>query len=319
MKKILFISAFPPNQRTAGQDYTRRLIIDLLEKGYTISLIYAEYPGHEIDVPQNVNILKSFKPSLLNCLAKISYHPFFTKRLSQDILNLLLEISHNYDVLYFDFSQMHIYSTFINHPCKILMCHDVIAQKYTRSHKEQLYWIKKSESKCLLSASLIITFSEKDNSFIKNTYDIDSKSVNFYLKNPKFIYENKSIQDNTFCFYGAWNRPENKECLEWFFRNVFPNLNKDINFIIIGGGMSEKLKKQFMEYNNISCLGFVDNPVLEISYCQALIAPLMKGAGVKVKVIDALTCGTTVIGTDVAFEGIKDNKVNNLCFISFLL
>lgn len=39
-----------------------------------------------------------------------------------------------------------------------------------------------------------------------------------------------------------------------------------------------------------------------------MIAPLKKGAGVKVKVVVTLTTGTPVIGTDVAFEGIEDNS-----------
>lgn len=56
-----------------------------------------------------------------------------------------------------------------------------------------------------------------------------------------------------------------------------------------------------MEY-----LGFMDNPYVQIAKCQALIAPLFNGAGVKVKVIEALALGTPVIGTDIAFEGIEN-------------
>ena len=67
-----------------------------------------------------------------------------------------------------------------------------------------------------------------------------------------------------------------------------------------------------LKLNNIEILGFVEEPVKEIARTQALIAPLHKGAGVKVKVIDALSSGTQVIGTDVTFEGIEDNEKNKL-------
>lgn len=314
MKKILIISAFPPNQKTAGQDYTRRLIIDLINKGNEVSLIYSEYPAHEVDLPDKVKIIKGFKPSLINCLKKISFHPFFTKRFSKNILQLIVDISKDYDILYFDFSQMHIYSNYIKHPCKIMMCHDVIAQKYTRSHKEQLFWIKKSEKKCLCTANMIITFSEKDCCFIKKTYNLESRYVNFYLKNPKFVYNNAEIQNNLFCFYGAWNRLENSEALVWFIHDVYPLITNNLHFVIIGGGMPGNLLEMLNKYKNISYLGFVDDPVIEISKCQALIAPLKKGAGVKVKVIDSLSCGTAVIGTAVAFEGITDNKIEKLFY-----
>ena len=122
------------------------------------------------------------------------------------------------------------------------------------------------------------------------------------------------VIENRFCFYGAWNRAENTECLEWFLKNVYPKLTVEIDFVVIGGGMTESLQDKLKAYKNFSYLGFVDEPVREIARCQGLIAPLHKGAGVKVKVIDALSSGTCVIGTDVAFEGIEDNKKNRLFF-----
>lgn len=71
--------------------------------------------------------------------------------------------------------------------------------------------------------------------------------------------------------------------------------------------MPSSTEKILKKYSRVEYLGFVENPVREISACQALIAPLKKGAGVKVKVLDALSSGTPVIGTDIAFEGIMDN------------
>ncbi len=304
---ILIISAFPPNQKTAGQDYTRRLILDLLSKNHKISLVYAEYPTHEVELPDSVEILATIKPSLENCLLKPFLHPFFTKRFDKNILELIKLVSSNFDIIYFDFSQVHIYSLFVEHPRKILMCHDVIAQKFTRKGKLQLPFIKKSESKCLKSANEIITFSKKDCDFISNFYGLRAVSVNFYLKNEKFDYSNIEISENMFCFYGAWNREENTEALLWFIKNVLPSLSSKLQFVLIGGGINEDLKSYISKIENFKILGFVDNPIAEISKCQALIAPLHKGAGVKVKVIDALTSGTKVIGTDVAFEGIEDN------------
>ena len=124
------------------------------------------------------------------------------------------------------------------------------------------------------------------------------------------------VFDNRFCFYGAWNRAENTECLEWFLHSVYPRITTDFHFVVIGGGMSEFLQGKLKSYKNFSYLGFVDDPVKEITQCQALIAPLHKGAGVKVKVIDALSSGTCVIGTKVAFEGIEDNEKNRLFFMA---
>ena len=62
-----------------------------------------------------------------------------------------------------------------------------------------------------------------------------------------------------------------------------------------------------MEY-----LGFVEDPYDIIANARALIAPLFKGAGVKVKAIEALASGTPVIGTEVAQEGVPLVADNSL-------
>lgn len=313
---ILYITAFPPCQKTAGQDYSCRLLDDLASRGHKLSLIYAEYPEHEPELSSQIKILAKIKPSLKNCLAHPSVNPFFTKRFDKNILRQIQKIAANFDMLYFDFSQVHIYSLFVNHPNKVLMCHDVICQKFSRKGKVFLPWIKSCEKKLLSSAEKIITFSRKDCDVIKKEYGLDSTAVNFYLKNGRFDYGKSGIEkiENKFCFYGAWNRTENSIGLEWFLENVYPNLSLDFQFVVIGGGMNERLKSKISAYKNFKILGFVENPVMEIAKCQALVAPLFKGAGVKVKVIDALSSGTPVIGTEVTFEGIEDNDKNPLFF-----
>ena len=312
--RILFITAFPPCQKTAGQDYSRRLILDLLEKGHEVTLIYAEYPGHTVELPDSVKVLGTIHPAFKNCLAKSYFHPFFTRRFDKSVLKLLQTVSADFDMLYFDFSQVHLYSLSISHPCKVLMCHDVIAQKFSRKGRLQLPWIRRTEGKLLRTASMIVTPSKKDRDYIAFTYKLNAEAVNQYLKNGHFDYSGKAVVKNRFCFYGAWNREENTEALEWFLFQVYPRLTCDAYFIVIGGGMSDALLNKISTYKNFSCLGFVDDPVEEIACCQALIAPLHKGAGVKVKVIDALSSGSAVIGTDVAFEGIEDNAKHPLFF-----
>lgn len=312
---FLFISAFPPNQKTAGQDYSRRLLNDLVQKGYPVSLVYAEYPGHEVELDPRIKILASFTPRIQNCACHPSVHPFFTRRFDDSVLGLLKSRASEFDVLYFDFSQVHLYACFIDHPCKILMCHDVIFQKYSRAGcwKIHLPWIRCSEKALLSVANQIVTFSQKDCDVIKREYALDSASVNFYLKNGRFDHsKNIVLKKNMFCFYGAWNRTENSKSLLWFLEKVLPLVRGDFQFAVIGGGMPPHLKKKLKSNLRMKYIGFVDEPVYEIAKCQALIAPLKKGAGVKVKVIDSLSSGTPVVGTDIAFEGITDNTENRL-------
>lgn len=309
IKTILIITAFPPNQKTAGQDYTRRLILDLTDKNFKVDLIYAKYPNHEVEIPDCVNIVNVIRPNIINCLKKFYIHPFFSKRYEKSILKFIKEISGQYDMLYYDFSQVHLYSLGVNHPCKIVMCHDVISQKYSRkAGRLNLSWINYWEEKLLRSAKSGVTFSEKDSDIIGGEYGIKTHPVNFYLKSDGFVYEDDCLISNKFCFYGSWNRKENIESLEYFINNVNPKITSQNEYIVIGGGMDTDLSKKISKIRGFNYIGFVDDPVSYISECQALIALLHQGAGVKVKVIDALTSGTPVIGTSVTFEGITDNQ-----------
>lgn len=315
--KILFITAFPPNQKTAGQDYTRRLICDLVAKKNSVKLIYANYPDHKIEIPDSVEILRVIQPSLKNCFKKLYFHPFFTKRFDFKTLQLIQSVAKSFDMIYFDFSQVHIYSLFVNHPCKVMMCHDIIFQKFSRKGFLQLPWIKKSECYLLKTANNIITFSKKDSDLLLKNYGITSSPVNFYIKNNNFGYKEINIEKNVFCFYGAWNRSENFEPLKKFCKRILPKISEKFSFRIIGGGIPKDFKDMLDEFPNVTVLGFVESPLEEIAKCEALVAPLQKGAGVKVKVIDALSTGTPVIGTNIAFEGIEDNIIfplfNNIC------
>lgn len=310
---ILFISAFPPNQKTAGQDYSRRLINDFVNRGWKVGLIYCSYPNHQIELPESVEQIHTITPSLKNCFAKPVMHPFFTKRFDKNAVKIIQEKSKHYDILYFDFSQVFIYSLFVQHPLKIMMCHDIICQKFGRQHPLQLSWIKSGERKLLKKSNLRLTFSQKDSDILQNQYSLNSTPVKFYLKNDNFKYPDNFSLTDSFCFYGAWNRKENYETLSWFIQKVKPLLSRKLNYIVIGGGLSKELQNELISLG-IKVLGFVEDPVLEVSKCQALIAPLMHGAGVKVKVIDALTSGTSVIGTNVTFEGVEDNQEHKLFY-----
>ncbi len=100
-------------------------------------------------------------------------------------------------------------------------------------------------------------------------------------------------QEDYFCFFGAWHRPENSEGLAWFLTEVLPE-TPGLTYVIIGPNLPESIKTQIRGSKQVTYLGFVDNPYEYLGRSRALIAPLFKGAGVKVKVVEALCCGTPV-------------------------
>jgi glycosyltransferase involved in cell wall biosynthesis len=91
-----------------------------------------------------------------------------------------------------------------------------------------------------------------------------------------------------------------------FIKKVIQLIDRNLNisFRVIGGGLSDRIRKKYLTPNNIEYVGFVERPLDIIYTSRAVVAPLFIGAGIKVKVIDAFTTGTPVIGTDITFEGL---------------
>ncbi len=321
MKKILFITAFNPSKADAGSNYTRQLLGEI-GKEHEVDLVVFRYADQQLYAPESehVRIADSFVIStatkVVGLLSQPWLFPLFTARFSYPILQRLraLVAANAYDVVYFDFSQTFAYAPLINHPCKLLMAHDVIYQRYERRNKLLGWWTRISEHRLLKAGTKIFTFSDKDCSLIRNHYNMESSSTSFFIQ-QEAIDAMPNPKEDYYVFYGNWNRPDNYESLGWFLDNVYDKIDRSVQFKVIGLRMPEAYKERIAALSNMEYLGFVDNPYQIIADAKALISPLHNGAGVKVKVIEALACGTPVIGTDIAFEGI-DEKYSQLMVVA---
>lgn len=316
MKKILILSAFMPCNQTAGQNYTLNLISHLSQK-FTIDLMFF----HNINDKKYLKKISgchiigeyhiSRKNKVYNVFKLPFLHPFFTCRFFFRIVNHINKISKEYDYIYFDFSQVMLYSIFIIHKSKICMLHDVVSQKYKRKVGilSRINWIFCFISEYIivrLSGAQIFCFSRKDVDLVGRYFNKKANRVDFFIdKDIVSIHQKISDFGDYFVFFGAWARPENSEGLEWFFDHVYSLLDMPIKIKIIGGGLSVHLQKKIKNYANVKYVGFLANPYPSIANSKGLIAPLFQGAGVKVKVVESLAVGTPVVGTSVAFEGIE--------------
>lgn len=313
MKKILFITPHLPSLRAGGEKFTY-LLLNELSKNHIVDLIYYKYSEdpYYIIPNNNVNVLRIMKNSigikLYHALRHPATHPIFSVRFDYDLLKYLqhrLSIV-DYDLLYLDHSQMFMYGKYFPNVKKILMAHDVMVQRYERKGN----WISKkliiSKEKELMSMpkSTIFTFSQKDNEIIMKQYGLKSYSTNFFL-DDEIIEAIPQKIERRIVFIGKWNRPDNLDGLIWFLENVYQLINKNIRVVIYGKWLPETIIKKISLETNIKYLGFVENPYTEIANSLAMLSPLFSGAGVKVKVVEALACGTPVIGTNIAFEGIS--------------
>lgn len=89
--------------------------------------------------------------------------------------------------------------------------------------------------------------------------------------------------------------------IRWFVKNVLPELDKNIQLIIVGRGL-EFLKKEFQD-SRVNVVGTVETPVPYYLDADIFIAPLFDGGGMKVKSIEALSYGKCFVGTEESLHG----------------
>lgn len=127
-------------------------------------------------------------------------------------------------------------------------------------------------------------------------------------------YENKSSKK--VLFIGSLFMPNNQEGLVWYLDKVHPQIIKffgNYTFIIAGNtkGMNlKKFKKFLSKYTHIE---FHDSPEsLSEFYKEAslFINPMFSGTGVKLKTINAITEGVSIVSTSIGVEGtgLADSK-----------
>lgn len=104
-------------------------------------------------------------------------------------------------------------------------------------------------------------------------------------------------------YYGAMGRIENIEAAEILANEVLPLIkDKEVELLIIGSHPTDRVKA--LESERVHVLGFVDSIGDCFKDALCLAAPLRQGAGVKIKIIEAMSAGIPVLTTDVGIEGI---------------
>lgn len=312
-KRILFITAYVPHKAAAGEKNTMIMLNDLGTK-YDVDVVLYKYDREPYYIPTsaNVKVIQVYKNSTLRKIWGILnfpfIHPVYSIRFSWfEVLQLNRIIRKNhYDLIMLNHSNVFLIGKFVCSKIpKVLFAHDVIAQRVMRSSSKvmQKICIGSERFGFKMPNAHIFSFSPKDCNLIKSLYHKEANVCLDYIDDAIINKEITEVQPY-FMFFGDWYRSENYEGCLWFFKNVAPLIKKPTTFKIVGRMFPKEKLVNTNPLVTVEILGFVDDPYDILTKSAALITPLFQGAGIKVKVIEALASGVPVIGTDIAFEGL---------------
>ncbi|HEY0827519.1 MAG TPA: glycosyltransferase [Bacilli bacterium] len=172
----------------------------------------------------------------------------------------------------------------------------------------KLFRVSSVERSLLNQCDGVFVFSSKDKTLLQNMgikTTIGTLAPAIEIPEKAALLTGKPI-----ClFVGAMDRLENTEAVNWFLSFIWPKVLEQIaeaKLKIVGAnpplGMMQK------HHPNVTITGFIKD--LEPYYQEAslCIAPLLTGAGVKFKVLQAMAYGLPVVTTPIGAEGIAENE-----------
>lgn len=331
--KVLYITPFVPYEGIphAGGYFLYKYLDELHERGITIHMLAPKsMENHKAlkKVPEWINLRLADIPNKTATYKALKLIKLINDPLNQldyTIVNELLKEGYldQFDLIDLQYSPtlplINVIKQKTNAPI-ICLEHDVYTQYVKRTVQEKGLSQRKimailgsmrvqgKERQYLNLCDQVYTFSEKDKKILLDmgvTSPIDTFSPALELPQEATI-----VKENTDClFVGAMDRPENYEGVRWFISDIWDKVRDEIpnaKFIVAGSKPPEWLKE--LNRDDIEVTGFVED--LDVYYKKAavFIAPLLSGAGVKFKIVQALAYGLPVVTTDVGAEGINENN-----------
>lgn len=113
-------------------------------------------------------------------------------------------------------------------------------------------------------------------------------------------------QRQNICFVGAIN-PANIQAIDYFLNQVFPRLLPilpRLEFHVLGTGTNKlKLNYPISALDRVKLRGYIPDIESAIVEYRLQVVPLLNGSGIKGKILQSLSCGTPVVATGKAVEG----------------
>lgn len=159
----------------------------------------------------------------------------------------------------------------------------------------------------------IACITQKDaDYFIANGCRKPVVSIPFGIISPDTM-DNVDEEPCSLFHIGSMDWMPNLEAVNWFLNDVWPKIHAEIpkaRLYLAGRKMPEVLLNA--NYPNVSIVGEVPDAMYFIESKKINIVPLLSGSGIRVKIIEAMSVGKTVISTTIGAEGIDYTNDENI-------
>ena len=334
MKILLLCNKSPYPALEGGPMAMNSIVTGLLEAGHQVKILavnskkynitmedipedYQKKTGIElIDVDLRVKPFQAFK----NLFSKKSYH--VERFISKDFEDRLIAVLKKdiYDVVQLETLFMTPYVETIRKYTKasiVLRAHNVEHLIWERIAKGTRFFIKRAyikhlaktlknyELNAISKVDGIAAITRKDAAFFRKYCATTTIDIPYGVY-PEEFHPNYEVKEKpTFYHIGSMNWMPNEEGIRWFLDNCLDAVVEkvpDFVFHLAGRNMPEWLKE--VKNPHVDIVGEVPDAKTFVSGHDVAIVPLLSGSGIRIKIIESMAMGKTVITTMVGAEGI---------------
>jgi len=176
--------------------------------------------------------------------------------------------------------------------------------------------LKRFELDMLNNYDYLVPISEKDlEKFRVLGYKNGAQTIPVGLSAKdyvRFTPKNATTSDKvTVSFIGSFDWMPNLQGVEWFLENIWPSLEgkfPQLELQVAGRHMPDSLHKYASD--TVKLVGDVEDARAFINSHPVMIVPLLSGSGTRVKILEGMALGRTIITTTLGCEGIpgKDRE-----------
>ncbi|MCR5532934.1 MAG: glycosyltransferase [Paludibacteraceae bacterium] len=205
---------------------------------------------------------------------------------------------------------------------KIIDYVDALSMRYEKEmHKANLFAkiafyidakrLARYESRILKEFQGHFIISDVDRQYILKKSHVSNKDI-FVINNSTELRSSVTQNDEqNLVFVGSMFYEPNIVAVTSFVHKVFPKILKthpNTKFYIVG--TRPALSVRNLASDNVIVTGFVEDPQLYLKKATVVVVPMISGAGVQNKILEAMSMSCCVVTTTIGSEGL-DNIVNN--------
>ena len=152
----------------------------------------------------------------------------------------------------------------------------------------------------------IAAITRKDASFFRGQTHTSTIDIPYAIQPDHFEPAFGVADKPAFFHLGAMNWIPNQEGIKWFLEKVWPLVIKkkpEARFVLAGRFMPDWLLHY--KAKGIEVVGEVDDAAGFVRGRDIAVVPLLSGSGIRIKIIEAMALGKTVLTTTIGAEGIN--------------